>query len=269
MTSPTLTRRQKIGKLVLYVFPVVLFLWTLLLEPLGYSRFVVGILFAVLVGAIARLLFYPYSDPWDSGERWSLQESLRDEYEQLAANYGVTLRGIWINADFSRVYGFAQIYGLLPNNQHLLLQEAFFDLYTPEERRAIIARESKLATSHYNLYAVTLPIVSLIVYFFIRAYVRGTPLDQLPFFSEGLALFLLLVGVWRTRQKVYQADAFAAEQTSPQTVVRALEKFDGKRQEDEDVAATIALLSYWTRPSPEARINRLRSQFEAMLDETK
>lgn len=260
MTSPAITRRQKVGKWLLYGSTVALFLWTLLLEPLGYTRFIVGVLFALLVGVIARLLFYPYSDSWDAGDRQSVQEPRRGEYERLAARYGVTLRGTWVSEGFSRIYGFAQVYGLIPNNQHLLLRETFFDLYTPEERRAIIARESKLATSHYNLYATTLPIDALIAYFFIRAYVGGTPFDQWPFFSEGLALLLLLVGVWRTRQKVYRADAFAAEQTSPRTVVRALEKFVEKKQEDEDEAATITLLSYWTRPSPESRINRLRDR---------
>jgi len=265
MTAPTLTRKEQFGKIVLFCIAFVLFVYSFFLESLGYTRIAVGFLLVFFVGTIARLIYYPYQRAFlESSTVRPVDESRKVEFERILGRNGVETRGIWVADDLGRSYGFAQIHGLLPKNRHLFLDADFFDRYTPRERRAVVERESKLATSYYSLFSSMIPYLVLIGYFFLEASFRSWQiLSRWPLGPEILALILLIGGVWTTRQKVYHADEFAAERTSPETVVSVLETFATEKSESDRERGKIAVLSwFWTRPSPSRRIERVRKRKE-------
>ena len=266
MTSPSLTWRGRLGQLVLFGVAVVLFFLSLLVEPLGFTRIIVGFLLVGLVSIVMGLTHYPYRSFRSPGPNIrAAEEPARTEYARSCADYGSSVRDVWVTDDLRHAYGFAQVLGLIPGNRHLFVDTAFFDLYTPDERDSIIARETKLATSYYFFFVQTLPILVVLCYFGIEVLTRNLWIvSRWPFVPEVLALLLLIGGVWMTRRKVYRADEFAAEQTSVETVVSVLQKFADEKRNSDTEKAKIKLLSLlWTRPSPEKRIEHLRNHFDS------
>ena len=269
--SPSLTWRGKLGWLVVLVVAILLLFSSFFVTAsLGIvTMLVVGFLVVAQVAFTAGLIYYPYRGFRSPGPNIrAVEESARREFVRLCADYQSPVRGAWVTDELRHAYGFAQVFGLMPGNRHLFLDTTFFDLYTPDERRAVIARETKLATSYYFFFAQTLALLVVLIYFGIKALtIDSWVVSRWPFVPELLALLLLTGGVWMTRQKVYRADEFAAEQTSVETVVSVLEKFASEKRESDSESAKIALLSaVWTRPSPEKRIDRLHERKAEMAE---
>lgn len=268
MTGPSLTWRGKLGWIGFFLVGVVLFLSSVFLTaPLGVvTMIVVGVLVLAQVGFTAGLIHYPYRNFRGPGPNVrSLDAPERSEYVQSCADSGTAVRGVWVTDDLRHAYGFAQVLGMIPGNRHLFVDAAFFDLYTPDERRAVVVREARLATSYYFYFAQTLPVLVVLVYYGIESLAVGSDaISRWPFVPELLAILVLFGSLWATRRKVYHADEFAAEQTSVDAVVSALETFADEKRASDVERAVIKLRSlFWTRPSPEKRIARLRDRFDA------
>lgn len=267
-TSPSLTWRGKLGWLVFFVVAIVLIpLSAFVTAPLGLgAMFVVALLVLAQVGFTAGLVYYPYRSFRGPGPNVrAVDEPTRTEYAGLCTDLDAPVRGVWVTDDLRHAYGFAQVFGVIPGNRHLFVDAEFFDLYAPEERRAVIARETELATSYYFYFAQTMPVLVGLFYFVVEALtVDSWVASRWPFVPMGLAALLLIGGVWTLRRKIYRADRFAAEQTSPETVVSALATFADEKRDSNAEWAYVKLASwFWTRPSPEKRIERLRDRFDA------
>jgi hypothetical protein len=267
MTGPSLTWRGKLGWIGFFLVGIVLFLSSFfLVAPLGVvTMFVVGVLVFAQVAFTAGLIHYPYRNFRGPGPNVrSLDAPEQGEYEQLCADSEAAVRGVWVTDDLRHAYGFAQLLGVIPGNRHLFVDVAFFDLYTPDERRAVVVRESRLATSYYFYFAQTLPVLVVLVYYGIELLAVGSiVISRWPFVPELLALLVLVGGLWTTRRKVYRADEFAAEQTSPEGVVNALATFADENRDSDAEWIYIKLVSlFWTRPSPDKRIDWIRKRFD-------
>lgn len=237
-----------------------------LTAPLGVvSILAVALLIIAQIGAIAGLIYYPYRDFAGPGPNVrAVEEPLRTEFEALCAEWGTAVRGAWVSDELQHAYDYGQVFGLVPRNRHLFFDTVFFDLYTPDEQRAVVARESKLASNYYEFFEKTLPFLVALAYFGIEALAVDTAVgSRWPFVPELCALVLVVGGVWTTRRKVYRADQFAAERTSPEAIVSALETFaDEKRGSDAEWAYIKFVSLFWTRPSPEKRVDRIRKRFD-------
>jgi Zn-dependent protease with chaperone function len=267
MTSPSLSWRGKLASAVLSVSGIQLSIFSVYLtRPFGFE-FIVGVLVLTLLlfGTVGGLLYYPYRDIVGTNVQ-SADEPIQGEYTGLCAAYETSVRGVWTADQLQDTYGFADIDGVIPRNRYLFLDTTFFNLYSSAEQRAVVARECKLADNYYLVFAKTL------VYLALESYVITVIVGKTfglsivinrPLVPEIVFVFVLLVGIRLTRRKVYEADEFAAKQTSVETVITTLEKFDQESQEDDDRWALIYLLSLlWTRPSPEKRIEHLQKQID-------
>lgn len=264
MDSLSLTRRGKVRYGVLYLLVIGLALLSMSLAVSFSTAFQIGVLVLSLLflGRVVGLLYYPYRDAVGPNLR-ELEEPLRTEYAHLFAEYGTPVEGLWVTDELRDAYALAEIDGVIPHNRHIFLDSKYFELYTDDERVAVVARESKLAANFYQLLSKTLVFLTPVVYVAILILVESVPwlsLPSWPLVPEILLVPLVAVGVWITRMQVYQADEFAAEQTSVETVVRALAKFEREKSKTNDGRGEIALASIlWTVPSPRKRIGRLRA----------
>lgn len=264
--SPSLTWRGKLGWVGLFLVALVLVPASLFLTaPLGVvSILAVAILIIAQVGAIAGLIYYPYRDFAGPGPNVrAVEEPRRTEFEALCAELGTTIRGAWVSDDLRDAYDYAQVFGFVPRNRHLFFDTTFFDIYAPDEQRAVVARESELASSYYELFEKTLPFLAALAYFGIEALAVDTVVgSRWPFLPELCALLLGIGGIRYARRQVYRADEFAAERTSPEAVVSALATFADEKRDSDVESIYIELVSrLWTRPSPEKRVDRIRKRF--------
>jgi Zn-dependent protease with chaperone function len=269
MVAPSLSWREKFGVsgLLVLLLGVVYYL-PLITEPLGtYRTLFVVVLFLMQVGITVGSLLRPYTRFVGENVRLT-EEPERTDYARCCREWGTPLRGVWTVDDLQNNYEFAEIYGLVPGNRHLFVETTFFELYSPEERTAVVATAAALADSYYELFAKTLVYLVFLVYYaavLVVIYATGSrSLFQGWSFVPALLLVggLVLAILWG-RHLVYEADRFAAEQTDVETVVAALRKFAGEKGESDAESTRIRLLSLlWTRPSPSKRIERLRERSE-------
>ena len=265
MNSPSLTWRGKLGYYLLHIVAIGLALLTLSFTIELSTLFQIGtvVLFLLLFGKTVGLIKYPYGDSVGHNVR-ELDQPYQSEYARLCAKFGTPIEGSWITDNLQDSYGYAEIRGLIPRNRHLFFDADFFDLYTDEERIAAIACESKLADSLYLFLTKTLVFLTFATYIAIVVVsesVGWVSFPNWPLVPELLLVPLLLLGILRTRRKVYRADEFAAKRTSVDTTIVALAKLEREKSKTNDGRAEIALASkIWTRPSPRKRIAHLREQ---------
>lgn len=266
MTRPSLTWRGKLGWIGFFLLGFVLFLSSFFVTgPLGVvTMIVVAVLVLAQVAFTAGLVYYPYRNFRGPGPNVrAVDEPERSEYAQLCADSGAAVRDVWVTDDLRHAYGFAQVLGVIPGNRHLFLDAGFFDLYTPDERRAVVIRESHLASSYYFYFEQTLAILAALAYFGIELLIVDTSVgSRWPFVPELLGLLALVGGVLYVRRSVYAADRSAAEQTNAETVSSGLQKLSAKKAESKRETVRMKLFSLlWTRPSPEKRIEHLQNYF--------
>lgn len=269
VVTPSLSRRGKAGAFgfLLVCLAIVVFSPSIT-KPFGsWTQLFIVVVIIIQSGITTGLLLRPYTR--FVGENVRLTEDPeRADYAQLCADFGVPVGGVWTLDDFRDSYGFAEIYGLVPGNRHLFLETSFFDVYTPDERIAVVAREAALAERYYQLLGKTLLYLVFLAYYAVVLVVLYASRVRNPFRNwllvpEVFLGLLFVLGVWYARRTVYRADRYATEQTDVETVVSALEKFADEKGESDTETAKIKLLSaVWTRPSPVKRIERLRERFD-------
>lgn len=264
MDSPSLSWRGKFGIVVAFIVLLVVVVTSpIITAPFGaWTQMFIVVLLILQLGIMIGLLLRPYTRFVGPNLR-AVNGPEHTEYARICRKHGPPIQGVWVTDDLQRSYGFAEIYGLLPRNRHLFLDTKFFDAYTPDERVAVIAREAALADNYYRVIGITLVYLVFLAYFAIvlaAVYVTGSqnPFPDWPFVPEFLLVVLFSAGIWYGRRIVYKADRFAAKLTDVETVIRVLETFDEEKQDSEKERVRIALLSlFWTRPSPQKRIDRL------------
>jgi hypothetical protein len=234
--------------------------------PLGIVPvFFFAFLILAQLGGVAGLIHYPHRGFLGPGPNIrSAKEPKRTEYEQLCADHEAPVRGVWITDDLRDAHGFAQVFGLVPGNRHLFLDAEFFDLYGTAERRAVVVQEATLADRYYDFFEKAYVILATIIYYGIERLLVDTSVGaRWPFIPEVLGMVLAVAGVQYARRSVYAADRSAAEHTDPETVSSALEKLAAKKAESRRETLEMKFFSlFWTRPSPNKRIERLRERFD-------
>lgn len=269
MVTPSLSWRDKLRVIGLLVLSLgVVYYSPSLTGPLGtYRSLFVVVLLVMQAGITIGLIVKPYTRFVGENVRLT-DEPERTDYARRCREWETPLQGVWTVDDLRNNYEFAEIYGLVPGNRHLFVETTFFDVYSPEERTAVVAAAAALADSYYELFAKTLIYLVFLAYYavvLVVVYATGNPA---PFQSWSFVPILVLavtlvLGILFARRLVYGADRFAAEQTDEETVVAALRKFADEKGESEAESTRIRLLSLlWTRPSPSKRIDRLRERSE-------
>lgn len=269
MATPSLSLRGKLGVLgFLAAGLVVVVLSPSLTRPFDtWTQFFVVVVLIVQTGITTGLLLRPYTRFVGENVRRADEPDATD-YATLCAEGGTPVKGVWTLDEFRDAYGFAAIYGLVPGNRHLFLETTFFDAYAPEERTAMVVREAALARDYYQVFGKTVLYLAFLAYYAIVLVVlhvsgANNPFSGWPLVPEILFALLFVGGVRYARLSVYRADRVAAEQTDVETVVSAMEKFAYEKSESNRESARIKLLSlFWTRPSPEKRIEHLRNHFD-------
>jgi hypothetical protein len=227
--------------------------------------FVLALLVILQCGFVGALIYYPYRSSAGPGPNVrSAEEPERTEYEQLCADHEAPVRGVWITDDLRDAHGFAQVFGLVPGNRQLFLDAEFFDLYGTAERRAVVVQEATLADRYYDFFEKAYVILATLIHFVIARLLVDTSVGaRWPFIPEVLGMVLAVAGVQYARRSVYAADRSAAEHTDPETVSSALEKLAAKKAESRRETLEMKFFSlFWTRPSPNKRIERLRERFD-------
>lgn len=269
MVTPSLSLRGKIGVLgLLAVGVTVVILSPTITEPFGtWTQFFIVVVLILQLGITTGILLRPYTRFVGKNVRLA-EDSGQTDYVQLCRKWGIPLRGLWTVDDLRNNYEFAEIYGLIPGNRHLFVETTFFEVYSPEERIAVVASAAALADSYYEFFSKTL-IYLVVLFYYAAALVVVYATENRTLFQDwSFAPILLLVvafvlAILFVRRIVYKADRFAAKQTDVETVIAALRKFADEKRASDTGRAKIDLLSLlWTRPSPSKRIERLREHFD-------
>jgi hypothetical protein len=239
----------------------------------GFSVFltirIVGFIDSILIVFLLLLLFgfvlaglkFPYESRVGENVR-PVTEPQNRELQRLYKENGVRPRGVWA-VDSSSKFTLAEIYGIVPGNRHLFVEDSFFEEFTEGERTAIIARTASLANKYSNIYDNVLVVLVPLIYYGTVTVVGYVPAigwktgGQIPYTTELSLLVLYVVAIWYGRQVKYAADRDAVAQTDHETVVRMLEKTNELLDDNE----VLVLSLFWTEPSPSKRIDKLRKKY--------
>jgi hypothetical protein len=265
-SSPSLPWTEKLGILGIAVVFLFLGLWTpAVTEPLGtYVSFFVSVL-VFLVGTVTLgQVLRPYGRKFRENVR-AADDSRFAEYSERCANYRVPVRGVWVTDVLRGSDEFAEIAGLRPGDRHLFLNESFFDVYTPAERDAALAREAGRSRNYVLFLRAILVYLVLLAYFGLvlgAVYVTGdrTPFPHWPLVPEITLVPLFAAGTWIARRATYRANRFAAERSDVATVVGVLEKLEEAQESTDENPARTVLHSIFGRKPP------YRVQIERLLD---
>lgn len=266
-SSPSLPWPEKLGVLGVAVGFLLLGLWTpAVTEPLGtYVSFFVSVL-VFLVGTVTiGQVLRPYGRKFRENVR-PVDDSRYTEYSEWCAKYHTPVRGVWVTDVLRGSDEFAEISGLRVGDRHLFLNESFFDVYTPAERDAALAREAGRSKNRVLFLRAILVYLVLLAYFgFVLGvvYVTGdrTPFPSWPLVPEILLVLLFAAGAWITRRTTFRANRFAAERTDTETVVSVLEKLEEAQEStDENPIRTVLRSVFGRKPSYRMQIKRLRER---------
>lgn len=209
---------------------------------------------------VLTLLAQPFSHRLKTGTR-AIPGALRTDVERSCERAGVPLRGAWLSVN-PPGHRPATIAGIVAVDRHFIVDEWFFATLSSPERASLAAREAALVHSNYLLYTqVVVPFIALVSGLALIAVGVVAPLADVVS-ANGIVAFALgasvvfLFALRHGRRKIYAADRFAAQQTSPSVVVSLLEK---------QVRHIGGPTAHWTAslvrlcPSTNRRIGRLRT----------
>lgn len=212
----------------------------------------------ILLGLAARPYFgRAFPDARPAAER------VRSEYADLCRDCGVPVNGVWTAENLKGNADLAEVAGVLPGSRHLFLDEELFEEYDSRERLAVVAQQAALADDYYRIFTKTYVYLAILLYYgFLVVAIElsggATPFPDWPLVPEVLLVALYALGVWRSRRTVYRADRVAADETSADALVAALEARDEDRGNSRLARVRTWLRAgAWNMPSPRKRVERL------------
>lgn len=176
---------------------------------------------------------------------------------------GVDVDRIWV-VEGNAPFGLLKLTGLSLTSLQLFVEPEFVSDTTPAEQRALLAWERSIVGSRHRLYqpVVVVPVVG--AYALVAAVRESVPTaDAGPgaywfFLPEVGLLVALAVVLHQQRQKVYAADDEAVTETDVETFVGVVERTYSRISSAHLWQWLWAL--YWMAPTPERRLERLRSR---------
>jgi len=208
--------------------------------------------------------FQPLRDP-----------SLAHRIEDLLKRNGLSIRGVFVMDGTRRTSKANAFLAGLGRSRRVVILDTLIDLLDPEELEAVVAHE----LGHHRLRHIPRSLAWGAVYAFVWISLFSALLERRWFFTDlgvttvsdavGLLLFLWILPVFRfplrplfsrsSKKREYAADAFAAKETGPDPLVRALTKLS-RHNATARVSDPLYSAYFDSHPSPALRVLRLREK---------
>lgn len=214
-------------------------------------------------------LFAPKLFNW----AWRAEKSQDPELEKTIMEISIKAQspvsGVKIWDTFNEPVPNAAVAGLSPRYRFVYITRYLLELFTPAQIRGVVAHElGHLRLGHvasYMVYSINLVLISVAYKLYLIAYLPefyadsnlATLIEMLVFLGIFALSFTALA-----RYSEYQADAFAAEITEPESLASGLETLNNM------VMPPPAIIPPWllTHPQIHDRICRVRNRVKTGVD---
>jgi len=243
------------GAVALWVAAVVVVaLSERILDSPAFGGLVVGTLFVLYQAASPYLVrLFDDIEPVD--------DELATEIETFCSQQGVEIVGTYRidTGDARQANGFA---AGVPGRYWVFLTDDLVEELDPAARRAVVAHE----LGHLNYHHLLQRAGFSAVFWLVALAIHGAVLGSWVWLVLAFLCYLYPALGWVTHRQEYEADEFAAELTSPETVVEMLEKLASVNKSRHDTGGIYNLLT--RHPSFDDRIRRIQRAVNSSGEET-